>query len=541
MKETILLLLLVLTPTLLTAQNNPILPKPLSYESHTGAFTLTDKITYSSNTPLANNALHYLLHQLERNAHYTLKQAPKGMPAQLTYLYRSGLDGETYTLEVKPHNILINASSTSGFFYGTISLMQLMDANIWGQEKVIHPKSLWSIKSCYVTDAPYYKWRGMMLDSARNFFSKAYVKKFIDRMAQHKLNVFHWHLTDDEGWRIEIKKYPLLTEIGAQRGPGTKLPFSLYPTMRGPKEKVQKGFYTQEDIKEIVAYAEKRSVHILPEIDIPAHAKAAVISYPELLQDPNDRSNYISVQKVSNNTIDPGLKSSYIFLEDVIEEVVTLFPYKYIHLGGDEVPKGAWKGSPSVKKLMQKEHLKNSNEVQAYFFSKMDKILKKHHRNLIGWQEIQRNHNQLRDETIIMAWRGDGKGIKSIKHKKNVIFAPAQFLYFDQQYVKEKGALGHTWAGPTNTKEVYSYQPLHTPISSQVKQYVKGIHAVLWSEHALNENIADYLVWPRALALSEVAWSSPNTRVWLEFQKRMTQYALPRLEVQNINYYSKTH
>ena len=197
-----------------------------------------------------------------------------------------------------------------------------------------------------------------MLDSSRNFFSTTYVKKFIDRMAQHKLNRFHWHLTDDEGWRIEIKKYPLLTKVGATRGPGTKLPFSTYPAMRGSKKKRQSGYYTQKQIREIVAYAKARSVEILPEIDMPGHAKAAIVSYPKLLQDPKDKSNYRSVQKVSNNTVNPGMESTYVFIDNVITELSRLFPFGYIHLGGDEVPKGAWKKSPAVAKLMQKKRFK---------------------------------------------------------------------------------------------------------------------------------------------------------------------------------------
>ena len=338
MKETILIFILVFTSNFLMAKSNPIIPEPLSYKAGMGTFTLSETTSYSAKTPLAKNAIDYLQHHLELNAHYTLQQSTQKVKAQLLYLYNDTLEVEAYTLDVKGSNITIKASSTSGFFYGTISLMQLMDADIWGQEKAKSFKSTWSIPSCYIEDAPNYKWRGMMLDSARTFYSVDYVKKFIDRMAQLKLNRFHWHLSDDEGWRIEIKHYPLLTDIGASRGPGTLLPFSTFPTMRGPKDRVESGYYTQTEIKEIVAYAAKRSIEILPEIDVPAHSKAAVISYPLLLQDPLDTSRYTSVQKVSNNTIDAALESSYTFLEDVIGELATLFPFEYIHLGGDEIP-----------------------------------------------------------------------------------------------------------------------------------------------------------------------------------------------------------
>jgi hexosaminidase len=369
----------------------------------------------------------------------------------------------------------------------------------------------------------------MMLDTSRNFFSTAYVKKFIDRMAQHKLNRFHWHLTDDEGWRIEIKQYPLLTKIGARRGPGTKLPFSTYPAMRGPKNKVQSGYYTQDDIREIVAYAKVRSIEILPEIDIPGHAKAAIVAYPKLLQDPKDKSHYRSVQKVTNNTINPGMESSYIFLENVISEVSGLFPFGYIHLGGDEIPKDAWKQSPAVHSLMQKKGLKNTKEVQNYFFNRLDKILAKHQRKMIAWQEVTEGKAKLRQNNIFMAWKSPKAGMKMIKKHRNVIMTPVQYLYFDQQYTRSKKEPGHTWSTPVSTQKIYSFQPLNS-------SYMRGVQACLWSETLLNEKIADYLAWPRAFALSEVAWTEQKKRKWGDFQKRASKAGLKRLQIQGVHY-----
>jgi len=534
LKRLLLLFFVSFSLNATTLQYN-IIPSPQQFHLLKGSFTLTKTTHYSTDTLLSKNAITYLQEHLKHNAGYTLKQDYTDHNT-LIYKKNMSLQDETYGLTIKPDTVLLEASSQAGFFYATITLMQLLDPYIWNKEVNSTLLKKWSLPACSIQDTPRYQWRGLMLDTARNFFSKAYVKKFIDRMAQHKLNVFHWHLTDDEGWRIEIKKYPLLTQVGAKRGPGTELPFSLYPTMRGPKEKLQEGYYTQEDIKEIVAYASARSVHVLPEIDVPGHAKAVVMSYPDLLQDPKDTSHYRSVQKVSNNTMDPGLKSTYVFLDNIIQEVVTLFPFKYIHLGGDEVPKDAWKNSPSVKRLMQNKHLTNNNEVQGYFFTRMDKILEKYHRTLIGWQEIRRSNAKLRDKTIIMAWRSDGKGIKNVNKGKNVIFSPAQFLYFDQQYIKSKDEYGHTWAGPTDTKEVYSYQPLHTKITTKNRAYVKGVHACLWSETALTEQIADYLVWPRALAFSEVAWGSNKLKSWQQFQSYALPKGLQRLHVQKIHY-----
>ena len=508
-----------------------IIPEPLHLKKRSGDFTLSAQSGYRLESDLAQNGFDYLQEHLLQSSGLILHP---NSDAKLLYTLDDKLEDEAYILSIQREEITIKANSSSGFFYATVTLMQLMDPQIWSLKK--SEKSLWKIPALIIHDAPRFKWRGLMLDSARNFFSVEYVKKFIDRMAQHKLNLFHWHLSDDEGWRIEIKRYPLLTQIGAQRGPGTKLPFTFYPAMRGTKDRVQKGFYTQQQIKEIVAYATKRAINILPEIDTPAHAKAAVTAYPELLQDANDTSHYSSVQSIRNNTIDPGLKSSYIFLEHLIEEISTLFPFEYIHLVGDEVPKIAWSASPAVKRLKKEHHLKGNSDLQAYFFTKIDKILAKHHRKLVVWQEADRAASQLRPETLFMAWKGDGHGIKMANKKHNVIFAPAQFLYFDQQYQKSKNEYGHTWAGPTDTKEVYSYQPLHPKILKQNRAYVKGVHACLWSERAPSEKIADYLVWPRALALCEVAWSPKKSRNWKHFFKKMQNGALERLSVQKIHY-----
>ncbi len=513
-----------------------IIPRPMHLQKGDGKFLLTKETRFFSETPLSKNAFDYLQEQLSLNAGFTLDEVPKAGENTLLFRHNAGLGDEAYLLRVTKTRIILEAKSEAGFFYAMMSLMQLLPPAIWGEERVDVPRSVWPVGACSIEDVPRFRWRGMMLDSSRNFFSKAYVKKFIDRMAQHKLNVFHWHLTDDEGWRIEIKKYPLLTQTGARRGPGTKLPFSLYPAMRGPKESVQEGYYTQEDIREIVLYAQKRSVNILPEIDIPGHAKAAVTAYPRLLQDPDDKSRYTSVQKISNNTIDAGLESSYLFLEDVISEVAALFPFGYIHLGGDEIPKGAWQQSPAVARLMQKEGLKSTKEAEEFFFRRMDRILAKYDRRMVAWQEVGAGDNDLRDGTIIMAWRGDGAGIKAAKDRRKVVMSPAQDLYFDQQYRKNKSEPGHTWAGPTDTRDAYSYRPIPETLSPEQASFIQGVHGCLWSETALNEAVADYLAWPRIFALAEIAWSDEKRRDWKDFERRAFTIGIQRLKAQKVKY-----
>ena len=539
MKFLSLFLLFLLSTLQAISLEHSIIPAPLSYIEKQGHFTLSTSTHYYQDTPLANQAVEYLNHHLLNVSNYTLHITDKTR-ASVIFIYNKKLKEEAYTLSVTPKSIKVLASSQAGFFYGVMTLMQLMNPEIWSPIQLRTVDQTWTVDACSVDDLPRFAWRGMMLDSARHFFSVPYVKKFIDRMAQDKLNRFHWHLSDDEGWRIEIKRYPLLTKVGATRGPNSKLPYSLFPTLPGPKDKPYTGYYTQTQIKDIVAYAKKRSVEILPEIDLPAHAKAATVAYPHLLLNPKDSSDYRSVQKVHNNTIDAGLESSYQFIDGLIEELTTLFPYPYIHMGGDEVPSGAWVGSPSVKLLMKTYNLQNSSEVQGYFFQRVDAILAKHNRTLIAWQEAKRNNSQLRKETVFIAWRGNKSVKRLLKSTNNLLLAPATYFYYDQQYVKVKGELGHTWAGPTDTKELYSYQTQQLKGLASSKSAIYGLHSCLWSEHAHSEAIADYLVWPRALAFSELAWSPVDGLDWNNFEQRIDASALRRLEMQNVQYRKPT-
>jgi len=506
---------------------NSIIPKPQKSIDRVGEFEITKHTTISTDTLLSKDAIEYLQEHLYRVSGYRVVSTQKSSNISYHINKQKIKRVEGYIVDISQDHITIEARDGAGFFYATISLMQLMDAQIWSKQN--SHKRVWRIECCRIEDYPRYSWRGMLLDSSRNFFSVDYIKKFIDRMAQYKLNRFHWHLSDDEGWRIEIKRYPLLTKIGATRGDGTKLPYSTYPAIRGKKSGRYSGYYTQRQIRDIVSYAKARYVEILPEIDIPAHSKAAVVSYPNLLLDPRDKSSFRSIQRVSNNTINPAMKSSYEFIDGVVSEVVSLFPFGYIHMGGDEVPKGAWAKSPAVKSMMKRYHLKNRREVQNYFFTKVDKILQRHHRKLIGWQEIIDGKPKLRESSIVMAWKSPKSADKIISKGYSAILSPVQYLYFDQRYSRAKGEYGHTWSTPISLKKVYSYHPKNS-------RYIKGIQANLWSETLLNRSIADYLAWPRVLALSEVAWSDQDIRDWSDFRGRVYGGGIERLKAQNIKY-----
>jgi len=260
------------------------------------------------------------------------------------------------------------------------------------------------------------------------------------------------------------------------------------------------------------------------------------MAYPHLLQDPEGKSRYSSVQKVQNNTIDAGMESSYRFLDDVINEVSALFPFAYIHLGGDEIPKGAWQHSPSVIRLMQREGLADTKEVEAYFFSRMDTILAKHGRRMIRWIETGNESAKLRNDTIFMAWKGEKSAIEALRRGKKVVLSPAEHLYFDQQYVRTKGEPGHTWAGPTDTREVYAYRPIPEVLTPMQASFIQGVHGCLWSETLLNEKLADYMAWPRMFALAEIAWSKQERQIWSDFERRVYEAGEARLRVQGIGF-----
>ena len=518
-----LLILLALLSPLHTKELTGIIPKPEKFVAKHGYFILTQNTHYYSQTPLADNAIHYLQSHLQKSSGYTLRRISSSSQIHFLLNREKIKSEEAYHLDITPEKITITAKESAGFFYAAVSLLQLMHPDIWQKKYSAHRE--WHIPACHIEDAPRFHWRGMMLDVSRNFFSVAYVKTFIDRMAQYKLNRFHWHLTDDEGWRIEIKRYPKLTEIGATRGPGTKLPFSMFPAMRGAKTHRESGHYTQQQIRQIVKYAKERNIEIIPEIDLPGHAKAAVTAYPDLLLDPHDSSRFHSVQKIVNNTINPAHNNTYIFLDNVLKEVSSLFPFDYIHIGGDEVPKGAWRGSPEVAQLMKAQRLKNYKDVENYFFNRIDHILSKYGKKMAGWQEITEGDPSIRKNSLIMAWKSTKDGLSAIGKGYSVVMTPVKYLYFDQQYVRNRAEPGHTWSTPVSTYKVYSFHP---PTSA------KGVQACLWSETLLNEKIADYLTWPRALALSEVAWSKKT--YWNDFKKRMKKSALPRLKIQGIHY-----
>jgi hexosaminidase len=426
---------------------------------------------------------------------------------------------EGYSLYVSPEKIRIHASET-GQFYALQTLMQLLPVNFKGEAR---------IPAVDISDAPRFSYRGMHLDVGRHFFPVEFVKKYIDLMAQYKFNQFHWHLTEDQGWRIEIKKYPKLTEIGSRRKE-TQKEKNRDPYV-GDAVPVE-GFYTQEQIKEVVAYAKARRINVIPEIELPGHSSAALAAYPELGCKENYEYKVKSTWGIFKEVYCPS-EATFKFLEDVLEETIALFPDSpYIHIGGDEVLKDHWKESAFVQELKAKENLKDEHEVQSYFIRRMEKFINSKGKKIIGWDEIL--EGGLAPNATVMSWRGEKGGIEAAKAKHDVIMTPTDFMYFDF-------GQGDPKTEPLNIgnylplEKVYSYNPHPKELTEEERKYVLGAQANVWTEYIKTPEKVEYMVFPRLLALAEVVWSPLESKNYADFTARLSAH-FPRLDEQNVNY-----
>lgn len=418
----------------------------------------------------------------------------------------NSVSDESYFIKSKAQNNLEIRGSEAGIFYGLITLLQ---CNFQLGSSI-------NTTLQNINDYPAYSWRGMHLDVSRHFFDKTFIKKYIDMLALHKMNIFHWHLTDDQGWRIEIKKYPLLTEIGSKRKE-TMVAKNFDPYI-GDGMPVQ-GFYTQEDVKEIVEYARLRHITVIPEIEMPGHAQAALAAYPQY----SCRKEKVDVLTKWGEGSDVFCTndSVLVFLQDVLDEVMALFPAKYIHIGGDEVSKTRWKACDDCQQRMKKNNLKNEEELQSYFIRKMDTYITSKGRSMIGWDEIL--EGGLAPNAMVMSWRGEEGGIAAAKQKHQVIMSPGSHCYFDhyQGNVKsEPLAIG----GFTPIEKVYAYQPTPTSLSKEEKKYILGAQANVWTEYIDNEEHVEYMALPRLCALAEVLWTGEKRGEYQNFKERLHEH-----------------
>lgn len=439
---------------------------------------------------------------------------------------RGNTSDEGYTLEVSPFQIRIDAASPAGLFYGCQTLRQMMPAATFGT-KATGPVQ---IACARIEDAPRFRWRGAMLDSARHFMPKAFVMRFIDLLALHKLNSFHWHLTDDQGWRIEIKRYPKLTEVGAWRDEtlvghyGAKEP--KYDGVR------HGGFYTQDEIREIVAYAARRHVNVVPEIEMPGHAQAAIAAYPEL-GNTDEQLRVMTTWGVNPNVLNTE-DATIEFLQNVLAEVIELFPSKFIHVGGDECPKEQWKASERVQAKRKALGLKDEHEMQSWFIRQMDKWLADRGRRLIGWDEIL--EGGLAPGATVMSWRGVEGGITAAKAGHDVVMAPTSHLYFDYYQARPTSEEPLAIGGFLPLEKVYSFDPVPEGFTEDEAKHVLGAQGQLWSEYISTPEQAEYMGFPRICALAEVVWTPQAKRDFPDFLERLKGGHLARLAAMRVNY-----
>jgi hexosaminidase len=437
---------------------------------------------------------------------------------------QQGLGPEGYRLAVKGDRVEIAAPEKAGLFYGIQTLRQMLPSAVFRQGRVEGVG--WTVPQGTVEDKPRFSWRGGHLDVGRHFFPKEFLLKFIDLLALHKLNVFHLHLTEDQGWRIEIKRYPKLTQVGAWRK-DTMLTYNP-PTYTG---KPHGGFYTQDDLREVVAYAKERFVTVVPEIEMPGHSQAAIAAYPELGNDPGRQLEVATrwgviphVYNVEDSTIR--------FLQNVLDEVLDIFPSTFIHVGGDECPKDEWRASPRAQARIKELGLKDEHELQSWFIKQMDTFLTSKGRRLIGWDEIL--EGGLAPGATVMSWRGEEGGIAAAKAGHDVVMAPNDFTYFDHyQGPKEKEP--HAIGGFTDIEQVYGYEPVPAALQGDLAKHELGSQFQLWSEYFPNAKHVEYMAFPRACAMAEVLWSPREARNYNGFLARLP-FHLDRLTGLDVNY-----
>jgi hexosaminidase len=429
-------------------------------------------------------------------------------------------DSLGYTIDIDSNTIKITGSSI-GLFYGAQTLFQILE------QYNTHPNGIIKLPQIHIADYPTFLYRGMHLDVSRHFFNINEVERYIDYLARYKFNVFHWHLTDDQGWRIEIKKYPLLTKIGSTRS-GTI--FGKYPGT-GNDKKEHKGYYTQKEIKEVIAYATKNNITIIPEIEMPAHSCAALAAYPYL----GCTGGPYKVEQTWGGFDDvfcAGNDSTFDFLENVLDEVANLFPSKYIHIGGDECVKKSWKACLKCQSRIRNNKLKNENELQSYFIQRIEQYLNQKGKQIIGWDEIL--EGGIAPNATIMSWRGEDGGIAAANQKHFAIMTPGSHCYFDHSQIKPDDSL--TIGGFTSVKKVFMYNPIPNKLTTNTN-FIYGTQANVWTEYITNFKKVEYQIFPRMLALSEVAWgkNESNNNTWPYFYKKIkTEFKY--LDENNINH-----
>ncbi len=497
-----------------------IIPQPARLSLSEGSFTL-QPATSIQVSPNARSIGEYLSNLLPFDLKVEDKSdlAPSSNRILITIGGNEPLTGpESYCLTISPTEIALQAAQTAGLFYGVQTLRQLLSL---GDH---------SFPSLIIEDWPRFPWRGIMLDVGRHLFPMDFIKRLIDTMALQKFNTLHWHLTEDQGWRIEIKKYPKLTEIGAYRSA------SPFPAERDRLDGIPYGgFYTQDQVREVVAYAASRFITVVPEIEMPGHSVAALASYPELgcTGGPYKPRTFWGIE---DDVYCAGNEQTFSFLQDVLDEVMALFPSEFIHIGGDECPKTRWQNCPKCQAAIRKHNLQDEHELQSYFIRRIEAYLNQKGRRLIGWDEIL--EGGLAPQASVMSWRGIQGGIEAARLGHNVVMTPTDFCYFDYYYSEDISQEPPAIGGVLPLEKVYSFEPIPADLTPEEAKLILGAQGNLWTEYIPTPELAEYMLHPRAAALSEVVWSSAESRNYPDFLQRLKAF-LPLLDDIKVNYREK--
>lgn len=519
------LFIVLLIPGISQPNKILIIPEPVEIRQGVGEFEINSNTAfYFSKLDADANAIMAAINKdFSEAGGYKLKAvsgevAPKNsVQFKLLSTVDTAIGNEGYRLDVSLDGIKVSANKPAGLYYGMQTLLQLLPNEIESNKRINNIK--WIVPVVSIMDNPRFGWRGMMLDVSRHFFTKDEVKRFIDNMARYKYNMLHFHLTDDQGWRVEIKSFPNLTKVGAWNVKKTGDFYKLsQPADDEPRD--YGGFYTQDDIREIVQYAKEHFVEVMPEVDIPGHSLAVVASYPEFSCSPGikkvnsgetfmDWGRQGAIARV-DNTLCPANENVYAFLDKVFTELATLFPSQYVHMGGDECAKNFWEKSDQVKQLMQKEGLKDMDAVQAYFVGRISKIIESKGKKMIGWDEIL--DGGLVPTATVMSWRGMKGGIEAAKMGHEVVMTPNNFVYVD--FMQSDVAIEPPVYSTLRLKKTFEYEPIPEGVNPKL---IKGGQANLWTEQIYNERHLEYMLWPRGFAISEILWSPKGKKNWNQF------------------------
>jgi len=509
-----------------------IIPQPVKMEQGKGTFTLrpSAEINYTGGE-WAKNEAGFLAEMLRPATGFAL-ETEEGTDGAINLVIDTALkmNPEGYLLTVEKKKVTLTGCTPAGLSRGLQTIRQLLPPEI--ESSTIISGVKWSMPCISITDYPRFAWRGMHLDVSRHFFDVDFIKRYIDILAMHKMNIFHWHLVDDQGWRIEIKKYPRLTEVGAWRVDREDKPWNSRPPQQPGEKATYGGFYTQEEIKEVVAYAAERHINVVPEIEMPAHVSSALAAYPEY----SCTGGPFTVPPGSvwpiTDIYCAGKDETFAFLEDILTEVMELFPSPYIHIGGDEADKTEWRKCPDCQARIRKEGLKDEAELQSYFVKRMQKFLNSKGRNLIGWDEIL--EGGLAPGAAVMSWRGFDGGIEAAKAGHDVVMTPVSHTYFNL-YQADPATEPLAYRGIITLEKVYLFEPVPAGLSEDEAKHIIGAQACLWTEMVPDGRMAEYMILPRLTALSEVLWSAPENRSWDDFIIRLPKM-MERFEVMGLNY-----